>query len=92
MFRPVYSCKTKPNNQAIIIDAKNEGKDIPNTEINKMNLSTNVSLYSADKTPKNNPIKNAIKIEVNARKKVLLKVSANIIVTGMPDLTKEFLR
>ena len=52
MSRPVYLCKRKPKTQAIIIDAKKEGNDIPITEINKINLSINVSLYNAEIIPK----------------------------------------
>ena len=70
MSRPVYLCKRKPKTQAIIIDAKKEGSDIPITEINKINLSINVSLYNAEIIPKTSPNNKATPIEDNAKTKV----------------------
>ena len=38
------------------MEVKNEGKDIPNTEKNNIDLSKNVSLYKAVVIPNNKPI------------------------------------
>ena len=44
-----------------MIDAKKDGRDIPKTETNRINLSTKVSLYSAEKTPRIKPNNKAIR-------------------------------
>ena len=68
----MYLCKTKPKHQAIRIEAKKEGSDIPKTEKNKIDLSIQLSLNIAEKIPKTIPKDKAISIAENARKKVAL--------------------
>ena len=65
---------------------------MPNTEINKINLSIKVSLYKAENTPKIKPKNKAIPIEERAKTNVFLKVFPKIEVTGVPILTKDSLR
>ena len=88
----MYLCNRKPKNQAIIIDAKNDGNDIPKTEKNKITLSKKVSLYNAEITPNINPKIKAIMIAETANIKVFLKVFNIISVTWTPVLTKDSLR
>ena len=55
------------------MEVKNEGKDIPNTEKNNIDLSKNVSLYKAVVIPNNKPI-----IIKNYRTKCKTIVSGNV--------------
>ena len=75
-----------------MIDAKKDGRDIPKTETNRINLSIKVSLYNAENTPKIKPKNKAIPMEESANTKVFLKVFPSIEVTGVPILTKDSLR
>ena len=92
MASPVISASKKPKNQANKIAEKKEGTDIPKTEKNKINLSSNESLKIAEKTPSNIPKKSAIQMEVRAKKKVFGKVSVITEVTDFPRFTKDSLR
>ena len=74
------------------MEAKNEGRDIPRTDTNKISLSKNVSLYKAEKIPKNNPKIKAIPIEDIAKTNVFLNVSLIIEETEDPVLTNDSLR
>ena len=60
----MYSNSTYPKNHEKIIALKKEGTLIPNELNNCKNLSKNLSLFNADKIPKNKPTQIAIKIDV----------------------------
>ena len=75
-----------------MIDAKNDGRDIPKTETNRINLSIKVSLYNAENTPKIKPRNKAIPIDEIAKTKVFLKVFPSIEVTGVHLRTNDSLR
>ena len=72
--------------------AKKEGIDIPKTDKNKINLSTNVFLYNADNIPNNKPIIVAILKDDMAKIKVFLNVSLIIDKTGVSFLINESLK
>ena len=71
------------------MEAKKEGKDIPSTETNKIILSSNVSLYNAENTPKRSPNTKANIMEESAKTKVFLKAEDITVVTEIPLRTKD---
>ena len=84
------SCKTKPNSQANRIAEKKDGTLIPKVLITEITLSKIVSLYKADKIPKNIPITIAIVIAEIAKIAVLGKVSEIISETFLSFFWNDF--
>ena len=65
----------------MIMAAKKEGRDIPNTAITSESLSNNESFFTAQITPITTPIISANVIAVNASIAVFGNASASISVT-----------
>ena len=74
------------------MEMKKEGKDIPNTEKNNMDLSKNVSLYKAVTTPNDRPIIIAKIIELSAKIIVSGNVSEITELTVFPLFTNDSLK